>query len=156
MRAVAGKVAAEGAPHETSCRSPTCFTLSHHCHVHGRQFSICRRLSIPREWVPLHAATVSSKKTSLVTLNSVRQLQNLSSYISRRQNNFLSLIGNRASNTSPSDWEIRNSECVSWEESSEVTKIPLAESRRLIVMESKLSERMERKDRKKMVKCGER
>ena len=45
---------------------------------------------------------------------------------------------------------------VSWEESSEVTKVPLAELRRLIVMESKLSERMERKDRKKMVKCGER
>ena len=44
---------------------------------------------------------------------------------------------------------------VSWEESSEVTKVPLAESRRLIVMESKLSECMERKDRKKMVKCRE-
>ena len=40
--------------------------------------------------------------------------------------------------------------------SSEVTKVPLAELRRLIVMESKLSGCMERKDRKKMVKCGER
>ena len=41
-------------------------------------------------------------------------------------------------------------------ESSEVTKVPLTESRRLFVMESKLSERMERKDRKKMLKCRER
>ena len=45
---------------------------------------------------------------------------------------------------------------VSWEVSSEVTKVPLAELRRLFVMESKLSECMERKDRKKMVKCRER
>ena len=40
--------------------------------------------------------------------------------------------------------------------SSEVTKVPLAELRRLFVMESKLSECMEKKDTKKMVKCGER
>ena len=40
--------------------------------------------------------------------------------------------------------------------SSEVTKVPLAELRRLIVTESKLSERMERKEGKKMVKCRER
>ena len=33
--------------------------------------------------------------------------------------------------------------------SSEVTKVPLAELRRLFVTESKLSEYMERKDRKK-------
>ena len=33
---------------------------------------------------------------------------------------------------------------VSWEESSEVTKVPVAESRKLIVMESKLSVCMER------------
>ena len=47
---------------------------------------------------------------------------------------------------------------MSWEESSEVTKVPLAESRRLlVVMESKSeSACMERKDRKKMAKCGER
>ena len=37
-----------------------------------------------------------------------------------------------------------------------MTKVPLAESRKLIVMESKLSECMERKDRIKMVNCGER
>ena len=43
------------------------------------------------------------------------------------------------------------------EESSEVTKVPLAESRRLLVMESKSdSACLERKDRKKMVKCMER
>ena len=41
---------------------------------------------------------------------------------------------------------------VSGKVSSEVTKLPLAESRRLLVTESKLSEYMERKDRK----CGER
>ena len=40
--------------------------------------------------------------------------------------------------------------------SSEVTKVTLAELRRLFVMESKLLEYMERKDRKKTVKCGER
>ena len=40
--------------------------------------------------------------------------------------------------------------------SSEVTKVPLAELRKLFVTESKLSEYMERKDRKKTVKCGER
>ena len=40
--------------------------------------------------------------------------------------------------------------------SSEVTKVPLAELRRLLVMESKLLEYMERKDWKKTVKCGER
>ena len=40
--------------------------------------------------------------------------------------------------------------------SSEVTKVPLAESRRLIVMESKLSESMERKEGKTTVKCRER
>ena len=42
------------------------------------------------------------------------------------------------------------------EESSEVTKVPLAESRTLlVVMESKSeSACMEKKDRKKMVKCG--
>ena len=40
--------------------------------------------------------------------------------------------------------------------SPEMTKVPLAELRRLFVTESKLSEYMERKDRKKTVKCGER
>ena len=40
--------------------------------------------------------------------------------------------------------------------SSEVTKVPLAELRRLFVMDSKLSEYMERKERKKTKKCGER
>ena len=39
--------------------------------------------------------------------------------------------------------------------SSKVTKVPLAESRRLFVTESKSSEYMERKDGKKMVKCRE-
>ena len=38
---------------------------------------------------------------------------------------------------------------VSGKVSSEVTKVPLAELRRLFVTESKLSEYMERKDRKK-------
>ena len=38
--------------------------------------------------------------------------------------------------------------------SSEVTKVPLAELRRLFLMESMLLEYMERKDRKKTVKCG--
>ena len=45
---------------------------------------------------------------------------------------------------------------VSGKVSSEVTKVPLAELRRLFVMESKLSEYMERKERKKMVRCRER
>ena len=45
---------------------------------------------------------------------------------------------------------------VSWKASSEVTKVPLAELRRLLVTESKLSEYMERKDRQKTRKCGER
>ena len=45
---------------------------------------------------------------------------------------------------------------VSGKVSSEVTKLPLAESRRLLVTESKLSEYMERKERKKTRKCGER
>ena len=35
---------------------------------------------------------------------------------------------------------------MSWKVSSEVTKVPLAKSRRLFVMESKLSERMDRKE----------
>ena len=35
-------------------------------------------------------------------------------------------------------------------------EVPLAESRRLLVTESKLSEYMERKDRKETRKCGER
>ena len=45
---------------------------------------------------------------------------------------------------------------MSGKESSEVTKVPLAELRRLLVTESKLSEYIERKERKKTVKCGER
>ena len=45
---------------------------------------------------------------------------------------------------------------MSGKESSEVTKVPLAELRRLFVMESKLSEYMEKKDRKRMRKCRER
>ena len=45
---------------------------------------------------------------------------------------------------------------VSGKVSSEVTKVPLAELRRLLVTESKLPEYMERKDRKKTVKCGKR
>ena len=45
---------------------------------------------------------------------------------------------------------------VSGKVSSEVTKVPLAELRRLFVMESTLSEYMERKDRKKTVTCKER
>ena len=49
-----------------------------------------------------------------------------------------------------------DSESVSGKESSEVTKVPLAESRRLFVTESKSSEYMERKDGKKKVKCRER
>ena len=40
--------------------------------------------------------------------------------------------------------------------SSKVTKVPLAESRRLFVTESKSLEYMERKDGKKTVKCRER
>ena len=43
---------------------------------------------------------------------------------------------------------------VSGKVSSEVTKVPFAELRRLLVTESKLSEYMERKERKKTVKCG--
>ena len=39
--------------------------------------------------------------------------------------------------------------------SSEVTKVPLAKSRRLFVTESKSLEYMERKDGKKTVKCRE-
>ena len=50
----------------------------------------------------------------------------------------------------------RAAEFVSGKVSSEVTKVPLAESRRLLVTESKLSEYMERKERKKTRKCGER
>ena len=45
---------------------------------------------------------------------------------------------------------------VSGKVSSEVTKVPLAELRRLFVTESKLSEYMERKEGKKTVRCGER
>ena len=45
---------------------------------------------------------------------------------------------------------------LSWEKSSRVTKVPLAKSRRLFVTESKSSEYIERKDRKKTVKCRER
>ena len=56
-----------------------------------------------------------------------------------------------------SRWEVCTvSRHVSGKVSSEVTKVPLAELRRLFVMESKLLEYMERKDRKKTVKCGER
>ena len=55
------------------------------------------------------------------------------------------VVVNKTANTLPK-FETDNMfvRTVSWEESSEVTKVPLAESRRLIVMESKLSERMER------------
>ena len=42
------------------------------------------------------------------------------------------------------------------EKSSTVTKVPLAESRRLFVSESKSLEYIERKDGKKKVKCRER
>ena len=48
------------------------------------------------------------------------------------------------------------SQPVRGEKSSRVTKVPLAESRRLFVTESKSSEYIERKDRKKKVKCRER
>ena len=54
------------------------------------------------------------------------------------------------------DSQTQSASSVRGEKSSRVTKVPLAESRRLIVMESKLSECMERKDRKKMGKCRER
>ena len=47
-------------------------------------------------------------------------------------------------------------ECVSGKITSEVTKVPLAELRRLLVTESKSLEYMERKDGKKTVKCEER
>ena len=47
-------------------------------------------------------------------------------------------------------------ESVLGEKSSKVTKVPLAELRRLFVTESKSLEYMERKDRKKKVKCRER
>ena len=50
----------------------------------------------------------------------------------------------------------RTTTYVSGKVSSEVTKVPLPELRRLFVTESKLSEYMGRKDRKKTVKCGER
>ena len=52
--------------------------------------------------------------------------------------------------------EQEKEEPVSGKVSSEVTKVPLAELRRLFVTESKLSEYMERKDRKKTRKCRER
>ena len=42
------------------------------------------------------------------------------------------------------------------EKSSRVTKVPLAESRRLFVTESKSESYKERKDGKKKVKCRER
>ena len=51
---------------------------------------------------------------------------------------------------------LRPGDHVSGKVSSEVTKVPLAELRRLLVTESKLSEYIERKDRKKTRKCGER
>ena len=47
-------------------------------------------------------------------------------------------------------------ESVRWEKSSRVTKVPLAESRRLFVTESKSESYIERKDRKKKVKSRER
>ena len=49
-----------------------------------------------------------------------------------------------------------NSDIVSGKVSSEVTKVPLAELRSMFVTESKLSEYMERKEGKKMVRCRER
>ena len=52
--------------------------------------------------------------------------------------------------------DMHRGENVSGKVSSEVTKVPLAELRRLFVMESKLLEYTERKDRKKMVRCRER
>ena len=49
-----------------------------------------------------------------------------------------------------------NTDSVRGEKSSRVTKVPLAESRRLFVTESKSSEYIEREDRKRKVKSRKR